>query len=364
MSQRRRKYYLYSINTKEVQEMKTETKKIIGIILAVCVVFAMTFLVAAGYSFEVGAYAEEYDFGDADSEFIENAVALAKDSYVGDISLTTTKENLYDIDLEPLGYIYDFVVNGEPGYAMVIYQNGAFNLTEIYFNVINPYYGLSGIQRIYLKEFNYLYYLDSEYFIAETDTPVTDEIMEILRQGSYYSSANSLDSSEGGTIYYVSKSEDSNELALRHPGIVQVSGYTNACAPIAGANLIQYWDRYKTNLIPNYTPGRSLANYYLYQEPGTATDGVVGQLFTDMGTNTIESGTSIPQFKAGMTTYCSRAGYSISYNSCMQNGQFSFSVAKQRIDARREAKNRRRSAFGALCGEPGGSYYICPGRVR
>lgn len=333
MSQRRRKYYLYSINTKEVQEMKTETKKIIGIILAVCVVFAMTFLVAAGYSFEVGAYAEEYDFGDADSEFIENAVALAKDSYVGDISLTTTKENLYDIDLEPLGYIYDFVVNGEPGYAMVIYQNGAFNLTEIYFNVINPYYGLSGIQRIYLKEFNYLYYLDGEYFIAETDTPVTDEIMEILRQGSYYSSVNSLDSSEGGTIYYVSKSEDSNELALRHPGIVQVSGYTNACAPIAGANLIQYWDRYKTNLIPNYTPGRSLANYYLYQEPGTATDGVVGQLFTDMGTNTIESGTSIPQFKAGMTTYCSRAGYSISYNSCMQNGQFSFSVAKQRIDA-------------------------------
>ena len=65
--------------------MKTETKKIIGIILAVCVVFAMTFLVAAGYSFEVGAYAEEYDFGDADSEFIENAVALAKDNYVGDI---------------------------------------------------------------------------------------------------------------------------------------------------------------------------------------------------------------------------------------------------------------------------------------
>ena len=115
MSQRRRKYYLYSINTKEVQEMKTETKKMIGIILAVCVVFAMTFLVAAGYSFEVGAYAEEYDFGDADSEFIENAVALAKDNYVGDISLTTPTENLYDIDLEPLGYIYDFVVNGEPG---------------------------------------------------------------------------------------------------------------------------------------------------------------------------------------------------------------------------------------------------------
>lgn len=313
--------------------MKAKFNRRICILLfgIICVMF---FILANIGFYTTSAYAEEEYYSEFDRFFVENVVELAQENYFGDIVLISTKDIIYDINLEPLGYIYNFTINNEPGYAVVVNYNGMCVLTEVFFNAINPFNDLSDIQKIYVKEFNYLYYIDNQYFIVETDTHVTSEMMEILRQTCYYSSsANILESITDETIYYVGKTENGSELAKRHPGIVQISNYSNACAPIAGANLIQYWDRYKTNLIPNYTPGSSLGSFYLYFEPGDNTDVVIGQLYSDMGTNAIGSGTSIPQFKAGMSAYCNRAGYSISYNSCMQNGQFSFALAKQRIDA-------------------------------
>ena len=315
--------------------MKGRSIKSICILLLLGVNCVITFSFVFFASFADIAYAEEEYNSEVDAIFVKNVAKLAKENYFGNIVLISTKDNLYDINLESLGYIFDFTVNNEPGYAIAINHNGIYNITEVFFNAINPYKGLTDIKKIYLKEFNYLYYCDDEYYFAETDIPVTDEIWTRILQKSYYSSTYNTEDSviTNETIYYIEKTENSYELAKRYPGLVQISAYSNACAPIAGANLVQYWDKYKANLIADYTPGTSLGNYYLYYEPSDTTDAVIGQLYSDMGTNTIENGTSIPQFLAGMSIYCNRAGYSFTYNSCMQNGQFSFTLAKQRIDA-------------------------------
>lgn len=98
---------------------------------------------------------------------------------------------------------------------------------------------------------------------------------------------------------------------------------TNTCAPVGGAIVVGFYDRYYTDLIPNVTPGFSYNGVYYYYTMATnttATQGVINSLYSSMGTNSQEPGTSRAQYQAGLTSYVTAAGYHVTFTSVMNGG--------------------------------------------
>lgn len=90
---------------------------------------------------------------------------------------------------------------------------------------------------------------------------------------------------------------------------------TNGCTPTAGSIITTYYDSIYSNLLPNYDP------YFIYNNKvywNTQNETIVNleiELYNLMGTNTESAGTSVAQFKTGMTSYFNSKGYNISYNN-------------------------------------------------
>ena len=90
----------------------------------------------------------------------------------------------------------------------------------------------------------------------------------------------------------------------------------NSCAPMAGALCITYYDATVTNLIPDYNPGIYYNNQYYFRAQNSTFNTLKESLYTIMGTNTENPGTSVSQFKSGLKTYVENQDYSIAYNNC------------------------------------------------
>ena len=287
-------------------------------------------LVSMAFPYQAVAYAINLNDDERDVVFWENVSELYEG--VGDIlTVTATKEIVYDIDLNYLGFAYDFLANDEQGYAVIIDIGGQLEAIEFFFDAYNPYANVEqGAKRIFVAAMTYLVYNNGVYSFVDRDLPLDEDTLSSMREIAFYGENRSLsDASE--YVYYTNRTETKHELAKRHPGLIEVAGLSNACAPIAGGNLIQYWDRYKTNLIANYTPGTAVGNLYLYNESSTTTNSMISQLYSDMGTGS--TGTTISQFINGIGTYCTRQGYTATFTSCMSNGTFNYTTAKQQLTA-------------------------------
>ncbi len=92
---------------------------------------------------------------------------------------------------------------------------------------------------------------------------------------------------------------------------------TNACGPVAGTNIVVYYDRWATNLIPNFDPGMISYGTYTYfpdlDWPQTIT--VIESLYNLMKVPEV-GGTTSANFKSGLNSYVTGQGYSVSYTSC------------------------------------------------
>lgn len=92
---------------------------------------------------------------------------------------------------------------------------------------------------------------------------------------------------------------------------------TNACAPLAGLNIVGFYDRWYENLIPNYNPGMVFADgtYHYFPDMGSsATKNTFSSLYSLMKTGVL-GGTTSSNFKSGLNSYVSGAGHNISYLS-------------------------------------------------
>ena len=301
--------------------------------IAAIIVFVLTLCISSGIIFlSTGekAYAETINNEEYDVVFFQNITELAQDTYGGNIELTATKESVFDLELNHLGFIYEFSINEQNGYAIVINTSGYFEVAEVYFDANNPYSEVVG-KPIYISNMIYLYYSNGEFYNSETGAIISDVVLSALSTNACYANGNATYVS-WENIYYNNKQELEHKLAYRHPGIIQISNYSNACAAVAGANLVQYWDRFKPNLIANFTPGTALGSNYIYKEPDSNTSNVIGQLYYDMETNIGGSGATIAQFKNGLSTYCQRYGYNVTFISCFNNGNFDNATAKQYLE--------------------------------
>lgn len=299
-------------------------KKLVTILTIISVVACIGFAIPLGGT----VYAMELNNDECDTVFWENLSEL----YEGDnntLTVSATKEIVYDIDLNELGFVYDFYANNKHGYAIIIYIDGQFEALEFFFDSFSPYANVKqNAYSIYVSTMIYLVYDDGKYYFADKDYALTEEIVSSMRNIAFRGSTESL-SNYVEYIYFTDRFETNYGLANRHPGLVEVDGLVNACASIAGGNLIQYWDRYNINLITDYTPGTAAGNFYLYKERSSITDAVITQLYSDMGAT--GTGTTTAQFISGIKTYCARQGYTATFTSCMSSGSFSYITAKQQL---------------------------------
>lgn len=99
------------------------------------------------------------------------------------------------------------------------------------------------------------------------------------------------------------------------------SSMTNCCAPLAGINIVGFYDRWCENLIPNYEPGMLFGNgtYQYFPDMGkTAPRNVLKQLYSLMKTGEL-GGTTSTNFKNGLKAYVNSVGYNLSYSSFYNN---------------------------------------------
>lgn len=104
---------------------------------------------------------------------------------------------------------------------------------------------------------------------------------------------------------------------------------TNACANVAGANVVGYYDRYYDSLIPNCTVGANRPTGYTYFVMTVNKDkkqSVIDLFYTSMKTNTKNNGTTQEDFENGLKKYVQSQGRNLSYISVMSNGEFNFNT--------------------------------------
>lgn len=134
------------------------------------------------------------------------------------------------------------------------------------------------------------------------------------------------------TVSYAERVPSGKTLALRTPDYI-VPNVT--CVPIAGANILGFYDRYYTELIPNFTPGVTYAgNYYVYNAYDDNVTNAALQLAADMGlTDPSTQGATVAGCKTGFQSYCNRKSLSVSFDSTMQNNSFNYKTAKAQLNS-------------------------------
>ena len=106
------------------------------------------------------------------------------------------------------------------------------------------------------------------------------------------------------------------------------SNLASSCAAVAGSIIVGYYDRNSINLIPSFTPGRTVNNAYRYYPMTYATNtiqDVIGSLYNNMGITS--SGATQTQYKNGLTNYVNNRGYNITYTNIMSNGSLNYNSA-------------------------------------
>lgn len=267
----------------------------------------------------------EVKMEECDKIFAQTINSLIDENDVESGKVSATRKALYDISVQPLGYVYEFSLKEDDGYAIILNTDGQYVAQEVIPHGVSPYAETQG-KCVYVNNMTYLAYDEGVYTLAESGAVVPDEVVEYLAEDAFYGDGGTITGGKTIDIYYTSKSRDAYRMALLTPNYTS-SPYLSSCACIAGSNVVGYFDRFCPELIPNSEPGYEYMGYYFYYGERDIHFSVVTQLYSDMGT-TESHGTTTAQFLAGMTTYANRAGYNFSYYSAMSGTSLNFSAVK------------------------------------
>ncbi len=129
--------------------------------------------------------------------------------------------------------------------------------------------------------------------------------------GTHYSSTYTIPCDEMVTVSYA--------VHMSAPAFWKLNNdyMQNYCGAMAGRNVLIFYDRWLTNLVPNYTPGGIAPNgtYCYYPDLGQdATEAALVEIYDRMQIGTV-GGTTSNNFKNGLSDYATAKGYSASYSS-------------------------------------------------
>lgn len=275
------------------------------------------------------AYAEEISESDNDRVFKETISSLLEDGNTVMQNVYAYKKMIYDININPLGYLYEFDTSKSSGYAIIINDGKNYRPTEFFEEASSPFLAIDG-KPIYISEFVYANYKqDKNVFIMGSGITMTGQVIKETYP-EYYCSDGNLLLESNSQVNYAFKNTHEFTMATDIPIYIHIMNYD--CAPIAGANILTYYDREKTNLIPDYSPVITLGNIYKYKKQNDKVNQVVSNLYSKMNTGNGNAGTSIADFKRGLQKYCTTVNYQISFTSCMNTGNLDYTYAKNKID--------------------------------
>ncbi len=293
--------------------MKVLSKVIFPIFMIAVIILPIGYYMKAQASFS-------YD--DADQLFLSTLNEIFEYENIEMADVSVHREPLYDIDLNPLGAVYDFEYESAQGYAILI-DDGMLQVTEFVTDGSSPYHDIDE-SKVYPALQLYWYYADGEFFDCDTDAEISDSALEVVSENAF--SGSNLLNYDSEEVQYLYRSESKYNVLISIPSYTY--GLSNGCAPVAGSNLITYYDKTYTNLIPNYEPGTTFLGKYNFRGENSTTMNLSETLHTDMGTNTTGAGTTVTQFRNGLKAYVNRQGYSITYSSLMSGGQLNYDSTK------------------------------------
>lgn len=143
---------------------------------------AITLIAAANTG--KGTFAKACSLPECQNLFTSTLNGLLEDNNVQEAEISYMTEKIYDMDLKELGCLYDFTVNDTQGFAIMIYYEGQFEISEIYLDSENPYKDSQGI-KIYPSMSIYLYYMEGVYYDANTNLPYADESVAAISDTAY-----------------------------------------------------------------------------------------------------------------------------------------------------------------------------------
>lgn len=114
------------------------------------------------------------------------------------------------------------------------------------------------------------------------------------------------------------------------PFFEPLSDLSNACGAVAGAEIVAFYDRYFTDLIPNWTPYYASNNKYRYQDE-TVIPAIMRELYTLMRTNVDDVGVSETDFLNGLRSYINSKGHQVNYQSVMTANYLNYEQCKNAI---------------------------------
>lgn len=104
---------------------------------------------------------------------------------------------------------------------------------------------------------------------------------------------------------------------------------TNCCGPIGGTIAVGYYDKYYSNMIPDwdsYYPNgkyRTMVSQYV--------DPVMWDIYDRMKTNVVGPGVSEQEFKDGLESYIKSKGHNITYPAVKSGSSFNYTTYKNAL---------------------------------
>lgn len=302
-------------------------KSIVGIIMALGMALALMFPINGA----VIARADE-NVDAADACFLE--FVRSDESLVGEIEYDYTY--LYDENLQINGRDYTFTVGNKSGYALLTEvtegENSYYEVEEMFCGRTSPFADSEGLP-VYITHRLYLDYVNGEFVDLSSNSAVSSEtVAEIALQGFGYEGGNYLFDHYSEDIYYSDKSTLDYSIEFDLPNMFGSYNQTS-CANTAGAVVITYYDRFCTNLIPDFTPYYSIGGVIIYKTGSAEIGELLLDLYDYMGTDVGHVGTTFTGFDTGMRDYVQDHGYTYNSTSLMSGGSLNFNSYKAAVEA-------------------------------
>ncbi len=117
----------------------------------------------------------------------------------------------------------------------------------------------------------------------------------------------------------------------KSPQYKQIDGLTNACGAVAGAEIVAFYDKYYSEMIPGWTSYYSTSGKYRNADT-TYVPALMRELYTLMRTNVDDVGVSESDFKNGLKSYINSKGYEVSFQNVISSNTVNYAACKSAID--------------------------------
>lgn len=132
------------------------------------------------------------------------------------------------------------------------------------------------------------------------------------------------------TVYFTSKDMQDGSTNGGAPTFL-ATDMSNACGPVAGAEIVAFYDKYYPNLIPNWNSYYPATGIYRTQNSTYITP-LLQELYTLMKTNDGGDGVTEANFKSGLQTYFTNHGYSASFASVKSGTTYDYNACKTAVN--------------------------------